>query len=123
MKLQPEQMEEILKSIKLTGAVLPKFKEINHIFQPKNFNLVLNLNSGLPKIRKDMIPKFDLILEAPKAISAIPRHEFKCFLCGQVISFPVWYFLKSYNVNQMHHFICFDPASPLQVTAKCFRRR
>lgn len=119
-----EQREDILNSISLTGAV----EAINALNNPiilgsrNNLNQILNLSSGLPRIRTDVAKKFELILIQPSSILGIKRHDIRCCLCKKIVFFPCWYYDIKYAVNHFHYFVCFDSNSPEKVNARCYRR-
>ena len=126
MPIDEKQANEILASIEMTGGISsPKTIVTNPIVLGSHNNLgqILNLSSGLPKIRKDKVDKFNFILSQPLGIRSIPRHDIRCCLCQEIIYFPCWYYRIDYAVNQFHYFVCFDSASSQLVNASCYRRR
>jgi len=119
---------DILKNISLTGKADENSKELfdkkrHLIIESRNqLNSLFDSSSGFPKIRKDAAARFNLIMTQPSEIQDIPRHDLRCCLCKSIISWPVWYWVKRYKVNQFHFFVCFDSSSPELVTAKCYRK-
>lgn len=123
MALDDKIKEEILRNIALTGAVLPENAEVNPIVMGSrsNINHILNRSGGLPKVRHDVISKFSFILSQPKELIVLNPFEIRCCFCKKVISYPAWYYVKKYNVNHFHFFVCFDKTQPTKPTAKCYK--
>jgi hypothetical protein len=123
--IDEKQAKEILDSIELTGGITSaKTVKSNPIIIGAHNNIgpIMQLGSGLPKIRKDKVTEFSLILSQPLAIQSIPRHDIRCCLCQEIIYFPCWYYSIRYAVNQFHYFVCFDASNSQSVTARCYRR-
>jgi hypothetical protein len=118
--IDDELAKKILELIESTGAA----HEDNQVVSPLigRTSEVLDRSAGLPRIKKALADKFILILGQPIALSFLSNLQIRCALCGKVISYPAWYAVVKYAVNQLHFFICFDAASPLKPTTRCYRR-
>lgn len=123
MSLDEELRNEILRAIELQGAVHEENALIHVILGSRNnLNHIMNMHAGLPKLRNDVINRFQLILSTPTELKPLSQFEVRCVLCRRVISYPAWYYVLRYVVNQLHYFICFDAASPDKPSVKCFKR-
>lgn len=114
--------QEILQSIELAGASA----EENIHFRPMighNASSVIENTKGLPRVKQRLVEQFKLILAQPLLIKALSPLSIRCVLCKRVISYPCWYREERFNVNWFHYFICFNPANPSNVTARCYKRQ
>lgn len=123
MALSDETIKEMLRNIELGGASSVENQETHVVLGARNnLSIILNLSSGLPKIRNEAAKRFTLLLSQPEILKPLNPFEIRCCLCRRVISYPCWYWSKRYAVNHFHYFICFDAASPLVPTTKCYKR-
>lgn len=119
MTINEKDQTEILRNIALTGAADTANASINHIIANKEqFAAITSFASGIPRIRKP----FNLILSQPNELQPLSSFEVRCCSCGRIISYPAWYYVARYKVNQIHYFICFDGNNSDKPTAKCYRR-
>lgn len=120
-----EQLKaEILKKLELEGSSSEENAERHNIIlgSRNNLNHIINLGDGRAKIRKALIPKFQFIIGQPKVLAALSPFEIRCCLCKRVISYPAWYYRQEFVINHLHFFVCFDPESRTEVTARCYKR-
>ena len=124
MSINDELKNELLKNISLSGAASEEnASEIQIVLGSRtNLNHILNLSSGMPRIRGNVISKFKLLLSQPLTLQALNPFQIRCCLCQSVISYPAWYYSIRYSVNHFHYFICFDSNSTNKPTARCYRR-
>lgn len=114
--------QDMLKSIITSGAASEENKTIQVILASRsNLSAIIDISSGLPKIRLNVRDKFKLVLSQPIILQAFNPFEIRCCLCNKVITYPAWYLCLRYMVNEFHYFICFDNANSNKPTAKCFR--
>src|SRR5438105_1951772 len=121
-----EQAKKMLDSISLSGAA----DESNAASRPVIVGEasrdilvhILNVSSGLPRIRTDVASKFALILNQPVGLAALSNLQIRCCLCRKVITYPAWYHHIKYAVNHFHFFICFDSNSPAKPSTRCYKR-
>lgn len=123
MIFDEKQKQEILKRIALTGAATVENAVENQIIANRNqISQIAGTSSGTMQINSSRVKKFDLILQRPAILKPLEAGEIRCCMCGKVASYPVWYSHIQYAINNIHFFVCFNPASPLKVTTKCYRR-
>ena len=106
-----------LASIALTGTGTADIKINNASHQH-----LLEFSSSIPRIRRSLLSKFNLIIERPTEIAG--EQTIHCSICNKALNFnlPVWYHLIKYNVNHFACFVCFDINSPSHPSTKCYRR-
>lgn len=119
-----DEFKLILDSISKTGSASAESAKINPIVNVNRdaLNHIINFSSGLPKIRPSIASKFELELSKPVELNGFHQFEIRCCLCREVIRFPAWHYVQRFAINHFHYFVCLDKSSPLQVTAKCYRR-
>lgn len=123
MSLKDELVSEILASVSLTGAAEKANAELNLIIGNRdNIGHIMQLATGLPKIKPSLVQKFTLILSQPKPLIGLSPFSIRCAFCSNIITYPAWYFNIRYTVNSFHYFICFDPSSNTKPTTRCYRR-
>lgn len=115
---------EILQSISLTGAADNTTVNVHVGIGTKTQaeSLLIARNGGLAKFKDYQAKGFSLILSQPLTLAILNNLNIRCCLCGKVITYPAWYKVMRYVVNQFHFFVCFDPDSPSKPTARCYRR-
>jgi len=121
--LEDDIKTDILKSIALKGAIEnPTTNPIVYKTSDNDLGLILDRAHGLPRIKPHLVSKFKLLLSQPLSLQSLNPFEIRCALCKRVISYPTWHYSIRYAVNEFHYFVCFNPRSPLNVTANCNRR-
>jgi len=121
--MDEELKESLLRNISLTGAADNTIAKVNPIIANRdNAKVILSLSSGLPKISHHYVKRFKLILTQPVSLRALNAFEIRCCLCGNVISYPAWYYKIEYAVNHFHYFICWNDTVTNVVTARCRKR-
>lgn len=121
MPIDEQLKDSILNSISLTGSV----SEENAIHVPLaavDAKQILDITSGIAKIKPSLVKQFKLILSQPLALATMSNFSIRCTLCGKVIGYPCWYHSVKYAVNVFHFFVCFDSASPGKPSVKCYRK-
>lgn len=123
MSLADDLKAEILRSIQTEGVSSEDNKVFSVVIASRsNTANIINPASGTPRIRPNVLKKFELILARPAVLSALSPLAIRCCLCHKVIAYPAWYMRIQYAVNHFHYFVCFNPAVPENVTAKCYKR-
>lgn len=113
--------ESILNSISLTGSVVEEnAKQIP--LAAVNSAQILDVTSGMAKIKPSLVKQFHLILAQPPALAEMSNLSIRCTLCGKVISYPAWYHSVKYAVNVFHFFVCFDANSHTKPSVRCYRK-
>ncbi len=121
--LTPEQAKELLNSISHNGyADIETAKSINVIADKEQSIKLLNKSSGVARFHTHIKKRFELIVNSINTLQSFNPFQIRCCLCGEVISYPCWYYVEKYSVNMIHYFVCFDRSDVKSVTAKCFRR-
>lgn len=122
--MNEELKAQILKSLELEGSAETENAQRRNIILGSRNHLthIINPHDGKPKIRKNIIQRFQFIIGQPKSLSALSPFEIRCCLCGKVISYPAWYYKLEFAVNVLHFFVCFNAASKTEVDASCYRR-
>jgi len=115
--LSEEDKKQILDSIEKFGKA-----EEPEILINRNIRDILNFSSGSPRIQPTAAKRATLIMSQPSELALLHNLQIRCVLCHQVISYPAWYYVIRYVVNQFYYFICFDSLSPDKPTTKCYRR-
>lgn len=108
---------DVLDSIVLTGTADSGVKVIL-----ANRQQVLDFSSSLPRLKRSLIKKFQLILSQPTDVGTNHSSHIRCSICNSLISWPAWYHLIKYAGNCFACFICFDSSSPNQPSTRCYRR-
>lgn len=117
MSIDDKIKSEILTSISLEGAA--DSNEVKVIIASRSQgSALLSFATGLPKISKP--GDFSLSLNKPILLSSLHPFNFRCCLCGSIVSFPVWYFHQRFAVTSLHYFVCFNGTKA--VNAKCYRK-
>ena len=112
-----EWTRQTSNSIALTGTATSNIKVV--LAQHHN---ILDSSSSLPRIKRNLVKKFQLILSQPDEIGSNNGQYIRCSICNEIIHWPAWYHLIRYASNHFACFICFDSSSPLQPSTKCYRR-
>ena len=112
-----EWKEQISNSIRLTGIVDSTIKVIL-----ANKKQILDSSSSIPRIKRGLIKKFQLILSQPDEIGHNNGQHVRCSICDRMIRWPAWYYLIRYTGNQFACFICWDDKHPNEPSTACYRR-
>ena len=121
--MDKETQDAILRAIQTEGAALEENKRVNIVLGSRvNLQHIVNLSSGMSRIKPSVSKAFTLILAQPLSLSALSTLSIRCALCGKVISYPAWYISIRYVTNWFHYFVCFDETDSSKVTARCYRR-
>ena len=118
-KPKTDVYKEILDSIRLTGTATAEIK----VIIGADSSQLLDYSAGIPRLRRSLANKFNLIISKPDDISE--GETIRCCLCKKVIfntHYPVWYYSIKYVASYFHYFICFDASSPDKPSTKCYRR-
>jgi len=108
----------LLKSIALTGSAEASPIKI-HLNEA--LNNVIDMSSGKARIKPTIRNKFTLILSQPKSLEALSNLEIRCLSCKKVISYPAWWLVIKYDVNEFNYFVCFDSRENKHPILACSR--
>lgn len=112
--------DEILKSIAYSGSTESSVKAM--IAGRHHLANIVESSTGVMRINRSVVKKFNLILSLPSKLSSFNRIDIRCCLCNRIINYPCWYHVIKFKVNHLHFFVCFDSDSPMKPSVKCYRK-